>query len=291
MRRLPPALAVLGFVAAAPWSLAENPAEEAAKRDRERLASLETFVKEIDTPRNSYSEGGLTVKASIAPSALAYRAAKEYLAARRPGRSHDDALADLQKMAAGWKPLKGRFLLRLTLENPKYEVGEKSVRIFTFDEKLPGRVLQLTPAGKRPVTLSALGAPAQLRYGEVRIKKFWKLAKGPRKRVIEPDPDDPVPAGFEPKLSEPMAVWILEKRPASAEFTFSAKGLEKTAAFDLRLSELKKYEGPFKKNQIDLNAHRRWEPIAPLGLKVELPPEGTTLPEAIETLLDEIHVP
>jgi hypothetical protein len=255
-----------------------RPADDA---DRLRLERIALYLEEVEKPRNVYSEGGLKLSAAVVPDSLARRLCAMYLAERKRGRNHDGAAAALAGEVGGLKKLRGRPLVKLVIENPGHELPGRTRRIYTAGEKLPGRAITLA-AGKKTLPLAFAEKPENLREASVRIKKFYKV--GGQRRI--PDPDNP--QGFEPLLSKPMKVLVLEKDPATLELLAGKLDVGAAGPLDLRLAGLKKYEGPFAGDEIDLNGGRRWEEITPLSFRLELPPEGVRLPEAVENLVREL---
>lgn len=278
-------LVLAGFTAAQ-----SGPASPEDAGDERNVALIRVFVKDHEKPRNVYSESGLKIGATILPDPFAYRAGKLYLAERDAGRSHADAIekaAEKLKQAKQTIDLAG---LRLLIENPEYKVSDKHRRIYTIQEKIPGKVLTLLAGGKS-VELRLADKPANLREANVRIKKFWKLKDGRRKRLRIGDPDpDPIPVGpkppnFEPILSKPMSAFVIEKDAVEVHAFFAPKALESAKTFEFRLAAVKKFEGPFEDDLVDLNDGRRWDPIEPITLKLDLPPGGTDVPQPLLDVL------
>lgn len=294
LRRRGPAAATLlplflALSAAAP-PLQPAPAEEekksAAGPAERDLALIEVFVKDLEKPRNVHTESGLKFSATLIPDALAYRVGREYVAARQAGKSHEEAFREVVKQAKDWKGLSGQAEVRLVLENSGYQLAGGERRIFTVQEKLPGKALSLRTDARKNVSVLLVAAPRNLRSAQVRVKKFWKVSEEGGPRVKVKDPDDDSPPGWEPKLSRPMSALLIEKEPVEMDLLFPPRSLEKVKFLELAVAGLKKYEGPFKKDWIDLNAGRKWEAIPPVALKVELPPEGAKVPAPLQELVN-----
>ncbi len=266
--------------------LAEEEKNSPAGPAERELALMEVFVKDLEKARNVHAESGLKFSATIIPDALAYRVGKEYVAARRTGNSHEEAFQEVVKQAKDWKGLGGQAEIRLVLENSGHRIERGQVRIFTVQEKLPGKALALRTEARKSVSIRLAAAPKNFRQAQVRIKKFWKVTEEGGPRVKVKDPDDDSPPGWEPKLSKPMSVLLLEKEPVEMDLLFAPRSLEKVKFLELTVAGIKKYEGPFKKDRIDLNDGRKWEAIPLVDMKIELPPEGVKVPEALQELVN-----
>ena len=59
--------------------------------------------------------------------------------------------------------------------------------------------------------------------------------------------------------------------------------------FQLEIAGLRKFEGPFVDDLIDLNRGRKWDPIESIRTRVDLPPEGTDIPKVLEWLVDVVR--
>ena len=89
-------------------------------------------------------------------------------------------------------------------------------------------------------------------------------------------------------LSKPMAALLIEEKPVEAELIFKTK-IAGTPLPTLSLANLKKYEGPFDGDQLDLNGGRRWDPVEPLEIELRLPASGLEPPRALLQLVDEVR--
>lgn len=270
---------------------AEVKEEGARLDDGQRLARIKVFVTDLEQPRSTYRQMDLRVVARIVPDALAYHVAKLYLGARQEGRNHEEAIEAARAGIGDWKRLKERAALFLTIENPDFKISDDERRIFTTTEKLPGRAIVLRGRGKQAIPLAFAEKPDNLRPASVRIKKFWKVrSRESIKRIgRQPRPRPNDPPGFVPVFSKPIRVALLEEGPARCELLFPAREMKTTAVFAVTIQKFKKYEGPFQKDDLDLNAGRRWEEISPITLKVGLPPEGKAVPEPVQEVLARVQ--
>lgn len=254
--------------------------------DERRLKRLELFIKTAETAMASYSEKGLRVKAAVVPDALAYRLTRRYLEERRAGKDDVDAISALASGARTWRHLAGRPLVHVVLANDEFELGKSSRRIFTVAETLPGRALVLL-SRKRVVPLVLAEKPANLRTTKVRVRKFWKVKKGRGRRGRRGRRVPGDTSGYEPILSRPIGVHILEKKPAEIDLLPRRKLKGSLAGLTLRIDRFKRYEGPFKSDEIDLNEGRRWDALPAITLRLAPPPEGGSLPPEVRRLVDK----
>ena len=277
--------------------------KDARKRpDDPDLARIRVFVDDLKKPRNTRKEQGLVVSTAFIPDLLAFEVGRRYVDARDAGlgeREAIDRVIDEMKKRKG-KDLAKRSGLRIRLENHDYDLAgaeREHVRIFTYQGKFPGGGVRFVGLSRRstesrkvgrPLRGSLLEKPRNFRSAKVRVKKFWKLRKrGARPRRI--DPSDPDSRFKDPILSDPIAVRLIEKKPVEFTLKVSKPAADKYTRFELRIKGLKKFEGPFRGDLIDLNAERRWDPIKPLVLPVELPPAGREVPDALLLLTRRIE--
>ncbi len=254
------------------------------KSDERRLKRLEVYLRELETARNRTTRTGLEVSAALMPDAFAHRVCSAYLEHRKEGRLHSDAIDRLSRESREWKSLRGRPMVRVFLKNTEWGASDARRRLFTIGESLPGRVIGLRVDGKS-ARLAFVAEPENLRLAKVRVKKFYTVTS---RRRVTPDPDNSVPPGFKPRLSKPIPVYALEKKPARLDLVARTKGDTKRTRVELLLTRVKQYLGPFRRDQIDLNSGRRWEEIDPVRLELTLPPSGAALPEPLREIIAEI---
>jgi hypothetical protein len=240
------------------------------------VGRLQTYVAQFDRPRNTYTSGSLTVAATIVPDVDAYFVGKSYLEFRRKGMAHG---ASVQKVAKVLKKKKQKLTdragLRVVLSGPG---------IHTFHAALPQKTIRLTGRKKgssskgnkgfKPVPIKLAADPNHMRVARVRVKKFFKLKEGGTR---------------EPILSKPKTVRVLEAHKGEIHLSFPNKVLRKNKAFrlELRGSVIKHYNGNFAQDMIDLNRRQyKWEPIESIQMVLDLPPEGTEVPRALQDLVD-----
>ena len=287
----PHSLALYWFIGClvATTGFADDPVAKKARRlqrsnsDNQRIALLKLFLKDLENPRNVFSDNGLKVKAALIPDALSHRICQGYLKARENQLSHEDAVAKLAVDYEKAKRIEGRPLVKLILENPGYTRGKHDRRLFTVRDKIPGKVLTLRQRG-RTIPLTLAGKPSGLSSTEVRVKKYWVSAR--RGDVRESD----APPGRKAKLSKPMPIFLLERGPAELRLLVKKpKALKSLSKLELRLTGVKRYDGPFKKNRIDLNDRRTWNPIRAITIDLDLPPGGKEIPKPLAALVSDVH--
>ena len=72
-------------------------------------------------------------------------------------------------------------------------------------------------------------------------------------------------------------------------FDQKPKALKSLSKLELRLTGVKRYDGPFKKNRIDLNDRRTWNPIRAITIDLDLPPEGKEIPKPLAALVSDVQ--
>ena len=76
----------------------------------------------------------------------------------------------------------------------------------------------------------------------------------------------------------------MAQKPVELILVVSKSTAQKYEGYELQVGQFKRYEGPFRKDYIDLNEGRRWKAIRPILLRIDLPPEGHEVPEDLEFL-------
>jgi hypothetical protein len=263
-----------------------------AEKDPEKIQGLiASYVSDLEGASMTASGGGLKLTAAILPDALAYRIAREYLRLRKAGRDHEAAVRELAVSYPRWKRRLGLAGVWLKMENQKPRIGSsrdlvQKQRIFTLQENFAKKAVVLLNGKKKRIPARLAEAPLNLRVAQLRVKKFWTTSDhNTRRRAY--DPNDPASIGRVPKLSKPFPALLLEDRPAEAELLFKA-GDKRGFPQVLYFKQFKIYEGPFKKNLLDLNMGRRWDFIEPIILKLRLPPTGLEQPSALIRLVQEV---
>lgn len=276
----------------------DEPAPGEKRKDDPALARMRTFVSDLQKVRNRQSEQGLGLAATLIPDLFAFEVGRRYLKARDEGLDEVDAEDRVISELKDCGKLDKRSGLRLTISNAGHELPGGAVRIFTLQGKFPGEALRLLGLSKRsteerkigrPLPALLMEKPSNLRRARVRIKKFWKLRKRGSPPRGDPDPADPQSRFKDPILSDPFPVLLVEEKPVELTLVVSKATAAKYEHFELVVAEFKKYEGPFRKNLIDLNGGRTWKSIRSILVPVDLPPEGHEVPEDLEILAKRIR--
>jgi hypothetical protein len=238
------------------------------------------------------SGGGLKAKAFVVPDAVAYRVAKEYLSHRAAGEGHDDAVRAVSNLLPAWKRREGQAALVLSIENAfprSSKVGEVAAprKVFTLQKDFAQEAVVLTsPAGKSvPARLAQ--APVNLRQAQLQIKKFWTTEDGATRRGTY-DPNEPASIGRKAVLSKPFPALLIESKAIEAELLFKARAA-KDIPQRFAIQGFKCYEGPFEKDQLDLNGGRQWDDVAPFTVDLRPPPGGLQTPAALVLLIKEVR--
>lgn len=287
-----------GEVAEKPAGETEEPAPGKRARpespeDRERLEALRLRLLEWTENRVVQRLEGLEVRAMLAPDAITYQATLRYLRLRDEGKGHDQAVEALAALLPRWKRLRDRVLLEVTLANPDHRRSKDERRIFTLQESLGRKALVVTDSRGRRLRLGLAGRPSGLRSARVRVKKFWVTADGWTRRTFRPrDPSraDPASIGRKPLISKPTPALVLEATPARIDCLLSRTQVRRTGdrRFRVLVRHLKRYEGPFADDIVDLNLDRPWKEIGEVKVSPTLPPAGLEVPPAMARLLEEI---
>ena len=284
---LPALLALLG--------LGADPAPPQATRDPLDVVSI--YVRDVESTRVETIDAGVKLSARFAPDAQVWHVASQYVALRKKGSSHDAAVAAVAVDGEALRKRDAASAVLLHLEKLEKrprdlvvdDVGKRIV--YTLEKALaPGKgqkaegAVALTAADGKGLTAWQITPAENLRETKIRVKKFWKTADGKGRKGAY-DPGDPDSVGRVPVLSKPFAALVLEEKPAAAEVLFKLRG-KKPPTLELR--DLKRYEGPFTEDQIDLNQGRRWETLKPLRIELREPPGGLEVPQAVRDLVREV---
>jgi hypothetical protein len=272
-----------------PQAHAEDPALADSKKLRELLA---VHLADLEGAAIQTSGGGLKLTAILVPDALAYQVAKEYLKRRELGEDHQAALKGAAPLLTSSRQREGMAAVLLKIENQTPRPGGLSVsnlarrRVYTLEKPFAGDAVTLLQKGK-PVPVRLAEPPRNLRSAQIRVKKFWTTDNA-RGRQGFYDPDDAASVGRKPLLSKPSAALLIEEKPVEAELLWKAKLNGSAALPRLVLSGLKRFEGPFENDQLDLNGGRQWEPVEPLEVSFRPPPGGLEPSRALQKLMDEV---
>jgi hypothetical protein len=280
--------AALLWVAAALLSLplaAEEPPPVAPAKLRELLL---VHVADLEGAASTMSGGGLKLSAAFVPDALAYRAAKEYLRIVEGGLDHASAVRELAGKLAAWKREDGvpMVLLRVENQEPRGSGSGSTRRIYTIQKDFTGEAVSIAPAGGKPISMRLAAPPKNLRAAQVRVKRFWTTAPGYGRKGAA-DPDDPLSIGRKPKLSKPFSALLIEEKPVEAELLLKWKPAKGAPLPRIALSCVKRYEGPFEDDLLDLNGGRLWEAIASIEADLRPPPGGFETPQVLKRLIEE----
>ncbi len=272
--------------------LARAAGEQEPHEDPAKLRGLiASHISDLEGAEVTGSGGGLKVKAFLVPDALAYRIAKEYLDRREAGEGHEDAVRWVSGLLPTWKRREGQAAVKLKIENSYPRTGSAGdpmarKKIFTLQKDFTqeGAVL-FSGAGKQiPARLAE--TPLNLRVAQLRKKKFWTTEDGATQRGPS-DPSDPASVGRKPMLSKPFQALVIESKTVEAELIFKARP-PRDLPQRLVLQNFMRYEGPFEKDQIDLNGGRRWDPVDPITADLRPPPGGPEPPAALLRLIKEV---
>ena len=264
---------------------------------KDPLEAVSIYLRDIEGTLVETSDAGVKLSAHFAPDAQAWSVVSRYVTLRKEKKAHAAAVEAIAADGEGIRKREGVAAVLLHLEKVRekprnFVPGDVGKRlIFTVDKPLaPGKgqsaagAVAMTASDGKAITAWQLAPTENLREAKLRVKKFWKTADGKGRKGAY-DPNDPDSVGREPLLSKPIVALVLEEKAASAEVLLKLRG-KKPPSLELR--ELKRYEGPFVDDQIDLNQGRTWEALKPLRLELREPPGGLEVPQTVRDLVLEV---